>query len=812
MPKALESLDETENMPGVTPSRTFPRQPLLVDVGVLLLLIVTIVISARDLLFDPVRSGLDTVTFSWPVYAFLGDQLKSGTIPGWNPYQFSGVPFLADPESGWWYAPAMLIFGALPFAVAIKIYATVHILIAGLGTYAYGRVIGMAPAGALIAAWAVSQGGLFTDRSRCCYAQIQLAAWIPIALLAIELAIRSTRAYPTVAALALGGFAISQMLAGWIGQGAMYGLLLTGAYVAFRTLATPQHPEAPWRTRIIDAALQGLIPLTVGIGLSAPGSLPRLLYLGQTNLANGYTGSASWAAELGGWTAGEQIEQLVNPSGWYVVGTAVLFLASVALGSTWRSGYTRFFAALSLVSFVLGLERHTIVHNIFFTLVPGFKEMHTHFPDRIALVLLFGPAMLAGIAFTALQRRMPTLTPRTALLTGGVAATGIWVTDLHVGATAWITAGLAIGLLTLLSRAAIVKAPGTYKWASYAFAILVITDLQLLATASLDDGSYLRIEGSSLGEPNQAANFIRDSGDIAPPRFFGYDPALSFEQHGETTYYRHNFENEMTFDLLVNNRGTLWRIADIQGYNPLQLQRYVDFIEGVNGASQEYHGAYILPKGLTSPLIPLLSPTYIVIPNDIPSGRSDLQSLVATYPEVASTSSVRILRYTGAMPRAWIVHEAVVAGREEIPSILTSENIDFRTSAVLETGLPVLDQPAGQVDERAEITSYDSNRITVNVMSDGRGLLVLSETYADGWSAHVDGQEVDVLPVDLALRGITVPGGSHSVVLTFEPPGLEQGFAIFGVTILAIAAAFSRAVWIDRLATPLRATPDATPD
>ena len=241
------------------------------------LLLGTILFSVRDLLFDPIRGGLDTVTFFWPMYAFLGDQLKAGTIPGWNPYQFSGMPFLADPESGWWYAPATLIFGILPLAAAIKVYAAAHILIAGFGTYTFGRVIGMVPAGALVAAWSVSQGGLFTDRSRCCYAHIQVAAWIPVMLLAVELAIRATRVRPRFAAWTLGAFAISQMLAGWIGQGAMYGLLLTGSYVAFRMLAKPHDIAAPYQRRLLDAARHLTIPLVLGVGLSAPGTLPRLI-------------------------------------------------------------------------------------------------------------------------------------------------------------------------------------------------------------------------------------------------------------------------------------------------------------------------------------------------------------------------------------------------------------------------------------------------------------------------------------------------------------------------------------------------------
>ncbi|MDQ3541302.1 MAG: hypothetical protein M3440_11480, partial [Chloroflexota bacterium] len=209
------------------------RRADFISLGILVL---TIIIGARDLLIDPVRAGLDTLNFFWPTYAFLGEQLRNGNVPGWNPYQFSGVPFAADAESGWMYVPAMVIFTLMPLAAAIKVYAVAHILIAGCGTYLYGRVIGLIPAGALVAAWAVTQGGLFSDRSRCCYAHIQVATWIPIALLGVELSVRTVRQTPRMLAWLLTGFAISQMLAGWAGQGAMYGLMLVGAYVLFRTV------------------------------------------------------------------------------------------------------------------------------------------------------------------------------------------------------------------------------------------------------------------------------------------------------------------------------------------------------------------------------------------------------------------------------------------------------------------------------------------------------------------------------------------------------------------------------------------------
>lgn len=775
------------------------------------LLLGTILLSVRDLLFDPIRGGLDTVTFFWPMYAYLGDQLKAGAIPGWNPYQFSGVPFLADPESGWWYAPAMLIFGILPLAAAIKVYAAAHILIAGFGTYAFGRTIGMVPAGALVAAWAVSQGGLFTDRSRCCYAHIQVAAWIPVMLLAVELAIRSTRVRPRFAAWTLGAFAISQMLAGWIGQGAMYGLLLTGSYVAFRTLAKPSDIAAPYQRRLLEAARHLMIPLVLGVGLSAPGTLPRLIYRRETTLADGYTGPAAWAAQIGGWGTEDQIEQFVSPSGWYL-GTAVLLLALVAVTGGWRSGYVRFFAALFLASFVLGLEQDTIVHQLF-SVIPGFGDLHSHFPVRVALTLLFGPAILAGLAISALERGWTPRTRLAAFTSVGLAMLGAGIALLDVGTTFWVSGSLVLAMLGVLTVGAATRTRTAPRFAPFALALFVLAELTFLAAASIAESTYLQIDSSAVTGRNETARLIDGAGDedVAQPRFFGYDPALRYEQHGQTTYYRHDFDNPMTFALLVNNHGTLWRLADIQGYNPLQLSRYADFLTALNGAPQEYHGAYVLPGGLSSPLLPLLAPAYVVIPRTIPPDRPDLQTLASSHPEVAATASVRILRYTGAMPRARIVHDAVEAQRADVPALLGSDGIDFRTTAIVESAPPPLDPPSGQVTEVARITSYKPARIELDVTSDGRGLLVLSETYANGWSATVDGETVEVMPVDSVLRGVPLPGGSHAVTLTFRAPGLDAGFAVFALSVTIILAALVGSWWLARRVNRERAKPAAMP-
>ena len=85
-----------------------------------------------DRLTGPAWIGMDTATAFLPWYSFLGEQLRAGHIPTWNPHTFAGTPFAADPESGWMYLPAMLAFTLLPLDAAVRANLLVHVLLAAL--------------------------------------------------------------------------------------------------------------------------------------------------------------------------------------------------------------------------------------------------------------------------------------------------------------------------------------------------------------------------------------------------------------------------------------------------------------------------------------------------------------------------------------------------------------------------------------------------------------------------------------------------------------------------------------------------------
>src|SRR3982751_6608776 len=76
------------------------------DVAMVFSLLALTIIGEWDLLRSQITLGSDAATQYYPWYYFLGESLSSSQIPAWNPYQFSGTPFAADPLSGWSYLPA----------------------------------------------------------------------------------------------------------------------------------------------------------------------------------------------------------------------------------------------------------------------------------------------------------------------------------------------------------------------------------------------------------------------------------------------------------------------------------------------------------------------------------------------------------------------------------------------------------------------------------------------------------------------------------------------------------------------------------
>jgi hypothetical protein len=124
------------------------RSPEVLHVA---LLVGIVVAGEWDVIAGPNVLSMDTATAFYPWFAFLGEQLRSGAAPAWNPNQFAGTPFAADPESGWMYLPAMLMFSLFPLSSAAKGFILLQALLAALSTYALARTLGASAVAATFA-------------------------------------------------------------------------------------------------------------------------------------------------------------------------------------------------------------------------------------------------------------------------------------------------------------------------------------------------------------------------------------------------------------------------------------------------------------------------------------------------------------------------------------------------------------------------------------------------------------------------------------------------------------------------------------
>jgi len=82
--------------------------------------------------------GFDVLRMIFPWKEFATDSLKNGQIPLWNPYNFSGTPFLANFQNGFFY-PFNLLFLLFSKLDAWTLYILFQPFLSALFTYLFLR-------------------------------------------------------------------------------------------------------------------------------------------------------------------------------------------------------------------------------------------------------------------------------------------------------------------------------------------------------------------------------------------------------------------------------------------------------------------------------------------------------------------------------------------------------------------------------------------------------------------------------------------------------------------------------------------------
>ena len=158
------------------------------------------------------------------------------------------------------------------------------------------------------------------------------------------------------------------------------------------------------------------------------------------------------------------------------------------------------------------------------------------------------------------------------------------------------------------------------------------------------------------------------------------------------------------------------------------------------------------------------------------------------------SGDVKIYRNDGVFPRIFAVSQVqMVRTQDEALALMKSEAFDPRQMAVVDVPAEI---PAALHPARVEVLSREPGRVQLRYWAEGDAFLVMADAWHPGWRAMLDPEAqprlLSLLPADLFLRGVVVPAGEHTLLLTFEPRSLKMGASL---SLLALASLVGLLFW-----------------
>lgn len=437
----------------------------------------------------------DIARFFFPTRVLYADALRAGRLPLWQPEILTGIPLLAEMQTGALYPLHLLLYGLVPVELALNYDILLHLALLGAGTFLFARVRGISPAAATIPALALMMGGF--GAARITHPNVlSVGAWLPWLFYLFE---QWRAGYHRLLMFVLLVFAVAMQWLGGHPQFALINSLTFVVYFAWRAA------EAGLRARgsaqsgrfvLADFALLLLVPfaaLALGTLIAGAQLLPTFEFSQVSARAGGvdqdffttfsyhplYLALLAAPFLRGNPFPNTSVELIAY------VGILPLILSGAAILLR-REREIWFWAVLALGALVLAFGGNTPLYPALRGL-PLFNLFRV--PARFLFPFAFALAMLAGFGFDAVcARTFDGKILRNAFLAGGaILVLGVMILGGAgvIGVDRWleIWGGLPIliGALALL----LVLRAGRMSRAFFAVGAVGLTLIDLLAFSAV---------------------------------------------------------------------------------------------------------------------------------------------------------------------------------------------------------------------------------------------------------------------------------------------------------------------------------------
>jgi hypothetical protein len=727
------------------------------------------VLSSNDipLLYSPfsLSTSPENPLLGDPAYVFHPDlqevreSLRDGRLPLWMSEVGAGRPLLASQQVAPLY-PLTWLAVVMPFWQSLVVIAIAKVMIAGVGTFALSRALGLGPMPAALAAVSYAFSAYFVVWLQ--HPHTNAYSLLPLAILAVH------RVATRPGATSIAGLAVvtGLTLLGGHPQSAALVLLAAGAYAATVLTGNFVRPQTGSSRHRARCAALGTGALVAGSGLGIAAAAVMLIPFVEIlqEAAQQSRSSPPMAAktlitaffpEFWGRSDAREFGGPLNFAERVVyVGVIPLILAAVSFVAV-RDRAHKYFMGLAVVSSIIAVDLGLLTRALRF--VPPLDRMGAH---RAVVLVSFGLAMSAGYGLQALQRGA---VPRRVLGRVGVVAAlapvVLWalVTDSLSGVTHGV--GQVPALSKVVATVEVARAANALRWALFStigvilllavvrrcasrYALPLVVAITAVDLVTLTHGYHTALPLRYADPPRPPALDALGS-LLGDQRFLGLDNAL-----GPNQALKYDLRDARAHDLPVPSRYfELWTaLGGTIGSRALAASDQVD------------------PK-----LMDLFAASHIL-------GAPDMGTKFG--PVIYRDETAAIAENSDTLPRAYVAYsvrrvanQAIATetvARSTAAQLLEEPVVEASTRPIATEVMTSPTTPAVAIDE-------DDHLVRVRFTADRPGRLVLMDSFYPGWQARLGGKELEIAPTNAAFRSVPVPAGSHEVVFSYEPASVRWG-------------------------------------
>ncbi len=715
----------------------------------------------------------DVVRQLYPWRVLSVDLLKSGVLPLWNVYSFAGTPLMANVQSAVFY-PFNILFFLIGGRWAWIISIMIQPLLAFLFMFLFMRSLKISRVSATFS----SIGFAFIGYIMVWFEMGIIghaALWLPLILWGITKYIKIKSAI----FLVLSALGMTFSIFAGHAQTAMYVLLFSVAY--FIVMG-----KGKLSTRQLAI---GLIVLFLGISLAAIQIVPALELMALSP-RDKISSTRTFHAFI---TPPSHIAMLFAPD----------FFGNPASGNFWGKTYGEFMSysgivllMCALIGFVTNFRKRLIKLS-FFTVIIAFLVAYVPFVAELIFqshipILSTGlpsrTIFLAGVGFViasaygveALQKNSRKSENRRIIISV--------IIFLSVYVLLWTltfimpieSANAAIARRNLILPTGIAFLSALLimgrKYFKHAFLLWIIMFACMGGEYAYFMNKYLPWSPSHYMFPShELINELKKMSGVN--RIYGYGTA------------------RVDTNLFVQ-----WRLQSPEGYDPLYIRRYAEFMRaGTTGKLETDlpRSDALLPDSTPNKdtykkqvLLNVLGVRYVLDKDDFAPKKWNPRTDVfrtERFKLIYQEYKWKIYENTQALPRAAVFYDyAVIKNKDTAIQTLFDKKFPYRKKLITESAPNFSAQPSSITP--AEITSYSANSVTIRTETKKPGLLFLSDNYYPGWKAYVDGKQVGIILADYTFRAVEISRGKHTIRFSYEPMSVFIGGAI---SLISLALLFS---------------------